>query len=220
MDVKIHESWKNELQDEFNKPYFKELFNFVESEYKETTVFPNFKNIFHAFDLCNFDNIKVVIIGQDPYHGPNQAHGLCFSVPKGVKKPPSLQNIYKEILSDIGTPIPESGNLERWAKQGVFLPNAILTVRANMPLSHQKKGWETFTDHVIKTISDHKSNVVFLLWGAYAHKKEELIDQKKHLILKAMHPSPLSAYRGFFGCKHFSKTNEYLKKNRLKEIKW
>lgn len=208
MDVKIQESLKKELND------------FVKSEYKKTTIYPEQKNIFHAFDLCNFDDIKVVIIGQDPYHGPNQAHGLCFSVPKGVKKPPSLQNIYKEILSDIGTIIPESGNLERWAKQGILLLNAILTVRANEPLSHQNKGWEDFTNDIIKRISDEKSNIVFLLWGAYAQKKAELIDENKHLILKSVHPSPLSAYRGFFGCKHFSKTNKYLKKNGLSEIKW
>lgn len=208
MNVKIQESLKKELSD------------FIKSEYKKITIYPERKNIFHAFDLCDFDDIKVVIIGQDPYHGPNQAHGLCFSVPKGVKKPPSLQNIYKEILSDIGTPIPESGNLERWAKQGVLLLNAILTVRANEPLSHQKKGWENFTNDIIKRISDEKSNVVFLLWGAYAQKKAKLIDENKHLILKSVHPSPLSAYRGFFRCKHFSKTNKYLKKNGLNEIKW
>lgn len=220
MDVKIEPSWKKVLQEEFDKPYFEELTSFVREEYQSKKVFPPPKDVFKAFNLCPFDNVKVVIIGQDPYHGPNQAHGLCFSVNQGVRTPPSLVNIYKEIQSDIGGEAPSHGNLEHWAEQGVFLINAILSVVAGMPTSHQNKGWESFTDEVIRLIADKKEHVVFMLWGAYAQGKEWMIDQDKHLVLKAPHPSPLSAHRGFFGCKHFSKANEYLKSQGLEEIEW
>lgn len=220
MKVKIEESWKKALADEFNKPYFEQLTAFVKSEYATTTVYPEGKNIFNAFNLCPLPNVKVVIIGQDPYHEPRQAHGLCFSVQDGVEFPPSLQNIFKEIESDLGTPIPQSGNLERWARQGVFLLNSILTVRAHQAASHANKGWETFTDEVIKQISDKTENVVFMLWGNYAKVKGKVIDTKKHLILNTVHPSPLSVYRGFFGCKHFSRANQYLKEHGKTPINW
>ncbi|HEY8935219.1 MAG TPA: uracil-DNA glycosylase [Cyclobacteriaceae bacterium] len=220
MTVKIADSWKSRLNAEFDKPYFGQLINFVKSEYQTHTVYPPGKEIFRAFDKCNFDDVKVVIIGQDPYHGPGQANGLCFSVRDGVRMPPSLVNIFKEIQQDLGKPIPTSGDLERWANQGVLLLNATLTVRASSAGSHQNKGWETFTDAVIQTISNERENVVFLLWGAYAQKKGEIIDRKKHLVLMSAHPSPFSADRGFFGCKHFSKANEYLKSKGLKEIDW
>lgn len=220
MDVNIAEGWKNILADEFAKDYFVNLVSFVKDEYKTNTIYPPGKLIFNAFDKCAIENLKVVIIGQDPYHGPGQAHGLCFSVPDGIKFPPSLRNIFKEINNDIGVLIPESGNLERWAEQGVMLLNATLTVRASNAGSHQKKGWETFTDAVIKKISDEKEHVVFLLWGAYAQKKEELIDTEKHFVLKSVHPSPLSASRGFFGNHHFSRTNEYLQSKGLEPINW
>jgi uracil-DNA glycosylase len=220
MDVKIEESWKGRLVAEFDKPYFKSLTEFVRSEYLSQTVFPPGREIFRAFDCCSFDNVKVVILGQDPYHGAGQANGLSFAVREGIRMPPSLLNIFKEINQDLGKPIPSSGDLEHWARQGVLLLNATLTVRAGMPGSHQKKGWEDFTDAVIKKISDEKSNVVFLLWGAYAQKKGEVIDRNKHLVLMSAHPSPFSADRGFFGCKHFSKTNQYLKSKGLKEIEW
>lgn len=220
MDVKIAPSWKQRLQDEFGKPYFSNLIEFVKSEYQGGTIYPPGKEIFRAFDCCDFDQVKVVIIGQDPYHGEGQANGLCFSVRKGVRMPPSLVNIFKEIQQDLGKPFPESGELERWANQGVLLLNATLTVRASTPGSHQNKGWESFTDAVIKKISDEKENVVFLLWGAYAQKKGEIIDRNKHMVLMSAHPSPFSADRGFFGNKHFSKTNQYLKSKRLKEIEW
>ena len=220
MDVKIEESWKKALADEFNKPYFEQLTAFVKSEYATTTVYPEGKNIFNAFNLCPLPNVKVVIIGQDPYHEPRQAHGLCFSVQDGVEFPPSLQNIFKEIESDLGTPVPPSGNLERWARQGVFLLNSILTVRAHQAASHANKGWETFTDEVIKQISDKTENVVFMLWGNYAKVKGKVIDTKKHLILNTVHPSPLSVYRGFFGCKHFSRANEYLTTHGKTPIIW
>ncbi len=220
MEVKIEESWKKALADEFNKPYFEQLTAFVKSEYATTTVYPEGKNIFNAFNLCPLPNVKVVIIGQDPYHEPRQAHGLCFSVQDGVEFPPSLQNIFKEIESDLGTPIPQSGNLERWARQGVFLLNSILTVRAHQAASHANKGWETFTDEVIKQISDKTENVVFMLWGNYAKVKGKVIDTKKHLILNTVHPSPLSVYRGFFGCKHFSRANQYLKEHGKTPINW
>ncbi|MDD4848314.1 MAG: uracil-DNA glycosylase [Bacteroidales bacterium] len=210
MDVRIHESWKKLLQEEFDKDYFQTLVNFVKSEYATKTIFPPAKLIFNAFDLCPPENVKVVILGQDPYHGVGQAHGLCFSVPDGVKQPPSLVNIFKEIRDDVQTPIPVSGNLERWAQQGVLLLNATLTVRAHQAGSHQKHGWETFTDSVIQIISQHCDHVVFLLWGAYAGQKTGLIDTSKHLILKSVHPSPLSAYGGFFGNKHFSQANDFL----------
>jgi len=220
MDVKIATSWKSYLSSEFEKPYFKQLIEFVKDEYQNQTVYPPGKEIFRTFDSCSLDQVKVVIIGQDPYHGPGQANGLCFSVRDGVRMPPSLLNIFKEIHADLGKPIPPSTDLGRWAEQGVLLLNATLTVRANTPGSHQNKGWETFTDTVIKTISDEKVNVVFLLWGAYAQKKGEMIDRNKHLVLMSAHPSPFSADRGFFGCKHFSKANTYLKNKGLKEIDW
>lgn len=220
MDVKIAISWKSQLEEEFQKPYFEQLIRFVKSEYQAHTVYPPGKEIFRAFDECDFANVKVVILGQDPYHGPGQANGLCFSVHEGVRVPPSLVNIFKEIKTDLGKPVPASGELERWAEQGVLLLNATLTVRAASPGSHQNKGWETFTDAVIKKISDEKQHVVFLLWGAYAQKKGEVIDRAKHLVLMSAHPSPFSADRGFFGCKHFSKANAYLKSKGLKEIDW
>ncbi len=220
MDVRIEQSWKEVLQEEFDKSYFETLTNFVKQEYKNKKIFPPPKDIFKAFDLCPFDQVKVVILGQDPYHGPGQAHGLCFSVNQSIPKPPSLVNIYKEISDDLGKSIPNHGNLEHWANQGVFLLNAILSVVASQPASHRNKGWEEFTDAVIRIISDRKEHVVFLLWGSYAQSKSVLIDQSKHLILKAPHPSPLSAHRGFFGCKHFSKANEYLKSVGLEEIDW
>ncbi len=220
MEVKIDNSWKEELKEEFEKEYFENLVNFVKKEYKNYRIYPPGKLIFNAFNHCPFNNVKVVILGQDPYHQAGQANGLCFSVNKGVRKPPSLQNIFKEIKSDLGKDIPESGNLEHWAKQGVFMLNATLTVRDSSPLSHHKKGWEEFTDAVIKKISDKKENVVFLLWGNNAQQKGNIIDKEKHLILKSAHPSPLSASRGFFGNKHFSTTNNYLEKNGLKAIDW
>lgn len=219
-DVRVHDSWKSRLQAEFSKPYFGELIAFVRNEYATQTIYPPGKEIFAAFDACSFDDVKVVIIGQDPYHGPGQANGLCFSVRDGVRMPPSLLNIFKEIQQDLGKPIPSSGNLERWAKQGVLLLNATLTVRASSPGSHQNKGWETFTDSVIRVISEEKSGVVFLLWGSYAQKKGEIIDRSRHLVLMSAHPSPFSADRGFFGNKHFSKTNEYLRSKGVKEIEW
>lgn len=220
MDVKIAASWKERLSDEFDKPYFSELIGFIRDEYRISKVYPSGKEIFRAFDACNFNDLKVVIIGQDPYHGPGQANGLCFSVARDVKMPPSLVNIFKEISKDLGKPVPEHGDLGRWADQGVLLLNATLTVRASSPGSHQNKGWEEFTDAVIKKISEEKQHVVFLLWGAYAQKKGEIIDRSKHLVLMSPHPSPFSADRGFFGCRHFSKANEYLRSKGLKEIDW
>ena len=221
MNVTIHKSWKTHFKNEFDKPYFKALSAFVKEEYASNQCFPPGNLIFNAFEHCHFEDLKVVIIGQDPYHNYNQANGLCFSVNDGVAHPPSLINIFKEIEQDLGIPYPESGNLERWADQGVFLLNATLTVRAHDPGSHQKKGWEIFTDEVIKTISEQKDNVVFLLWGGFAKKKAKLIDAKKHHIISSGHPSPLSANRGYwFGNKHFSKTNAILKMKRKKEINW
>lgn len=220
MDVHIDDSWKTILKEEFKKPYFFELTEFVRSEYKTKKIFPPPKDIFKAFDLCPFDKVKVVVIGQDPYHGSGQAHGLCFSVNPNIPAPPSLVNIYKEIHDDLGKPMPSDGYLESWAKQGVLLLNATLTVIAHKAGSHQNKGWEEFTDSVIRLISEKKEHVVFLLWGSFAQSKSALIDYSKHLILKAPHPSPLSAYRGFFGCKHFSQTNAYLKSVGLTEISW
>ena len=220
MDVRIDESWKSILQDEFEKDYFLKLTEFIRDEYKTRKIFPPAKLIFNAFDQCTFDKLKVVILGQDPYHGPGQAHGLCFSVNDGVNFPPSLRNIFKELQNDIGKPIPRSGNLTDWAKQGVLLLNATLTVQAYMAGSHQNKGWEQFTDAVIHKINHQKENVVFILWGNYAISKSKLIDQNKHLVLTSVHPSPLSASRGFFGNKHFSKTNDYLIEKGLKPIKW
>lgn len=218
--VKIHQSWLNILNEEFEKEYFGNLVKFVKQEYSGKTIYPEGKNIFRAFELCPFENVKVVILGQDPYHGPRQANGLCFSVNEGISLPPSLQNIYKEISEDLKTQMPKTGNLDNWARQGVLLLNATLTVRANTPGSHQHKGWEEFTDAVIKTISDKKGHVVFLLWGKYAQDKGAIIDHFKHHILTAPHPSPFSATSGFFGCKHFSKTNKYLKSIDEKPIDW
>jgi uracil-DNA glycosylase len=219
--VKIAESWRPVLADEFEKPYFQKLTAWVRGEYATTTVYPLGSQIFHAFDACPFEEVKVVILGQDPYHGKNQAHGLAFSVNEGVRTPPSLQNIFKELQEDIpGTPAPANGNLDRWASQGVLLLNATLTVRAATPGSHQKKGWEEFTDAVIRKVSEGRPHVVFILWGAYAQKKEELIDARKHLILKAAHPSPYSADRGFFGSKPFSQTNAWLEKHGEQPITW
>jgi len=220
MDVKIESSWKTLLKDEFEKNYFRQLTEFVRNEYASHTIYPPASKIFNAFDLCPVNNTKVVILGQDPYHGPGQAHGLCFSVNDGIKIPPSLVNIYKEIHADLKKTIATSGNLERWAKQGVLLLNATLTVRAHQAGSHQKKGWEEFTDSVIKRIADQSEHIVFLLWGAYAIKKSALIDENKHLILTSPHPSPLSAHRGFLGNQHFSKANTYLKSKGLNTIDW
>jgi uracil-DNA glycosylase len=220
MEVNINESWKKRISEEFKKPYFEKLIQFVKEQYATERIYPPGKLIFNAFDKCPMEEVKVVIIGQDPYHGAGQANGLCFSVNDGVPFPPSLRNIFKEIHNDLGKPIPKTGNLERWAKQGVFLLNATLTVKENSPASHQNKGWEEFTDAVIKKINAEKENVVFILWGAYAQKKGAIIDEKKHLVLKSAHPSPFSAERGFFGNKHFSKTNEYLKSKGVKEIDW
>ncbi|WP_373056257.1 uracil-DNA glycosylase [Zunongwangia sp. H14] len=221
MKVEIHPSWKRELEQEFEKPYFQNLVAFVKDEYANYKCFPAGKNIFSAFEYSTFENTKVVILGQDPYHGVNQAHGLCFSVKENVAVPPSLVNIFREIEDDLGKPVPDNGNLERWAKQGVLLLNATLTVRAHQAGSHQNKGWEQFTDRVIEFISADKENVVFLLWGGYAKKKAKKIDASKHLILTSGHPSPLSANRGYwFGNKHFSKTNEYLKDKGKQPIDW
>lgn len=221
MTVDIDPSWKPYLQKEFEKPYFENLIEFVKDEYTNHTCYPPGKNIFAAFDSCSFENLKVVIIGQDPYHGAGQANGLCFSVADGISHPPSLMNIFKEIEADLEIPTPSSGNLKRLAKQGILLLNATLTVRANLAGSHQKKGWETFTDAVIKTISEEKKDVIFLLWGGFAKKKATLIDTKKHTILTSGHPSPLSANRGFwFGNKHFSKTNSLLELVGQKVIVW
>ncbi|WP_421920795.1 uracil-DNA glycosylase [Marinifilum sp.] len=220
MNVQIEESWKLRLQDEFSKDYFKQLVQFVKSEYHSKNIYPPGKLIFNAFNKCAFDNVKLVIIGQDPYHGLGQANGLCFSVNHGVALPPSLQNIFKEIHSDLGLSVPNNGNLEKWSEQGVMLLNATLTVRANQAGSHQNKGWEQFTDAVIKCLSEEKDGLVFLLWGAYAQRKGEQIDRCKHLVLKSPHPSPFSADRGFFGCKHFSKANTYLRKKGKAPIDW
>ena len=220
MDVKIEQSWKEQLEEEFEKPYFKPLTDFVKSEYASHTVYPPAKLVFNAFEQCPFGNVKVVILGQDPYHGPGQAHGLCFSVNDGIDFPPSLRNIFKEIQADTGAPVPTSGNLERWASQGVLLLNATLTVRAHEAGSHQKKGWEKFTDAVIHLVADKLENVVFILWGNYAISKGEFIDPQKHLILKSVHPSPLSASRGFFGNKQFSTTNQYLMEHGKVPIQW
>lgn len=220
MNIQIEESWKEALMPEFSKDYFIRLTDFVRKEYHETTVYPPGKLIFNAFNLCPFDKVKVVIIGQDPYHGPGQAHGLCFSVNDGIQPPPSLVNIFKEINSDLGKPIPQSGNLTRWAEQGVLLLNATLTVRAHQAGSHQRRGWEEFTDAVIRKLAEEKNNLVFILWGAYAQKKGAFIDRNKHLVLTSVHPSPLSAHSGFFGNHHFSLANDYLVKNGKTAIDW
>lgn len=220
MDVKIEASWKTVLKDEFEKEYFKNLTDFVKSEYKSHRIYPPGNRIFAAFDHTPFDAVKVVIIGQDPYHGPGQANGLCFSVSDGIPFPPSLQNIFKELKDDIGCEIPKTGNLEKWANQGVLLLNATLTVREAQAGSHQNKGWEQFTDTVIQKLSSEKQNLVFILWGSYAQKKGAVIDRSKHHIIKSVHPSPLSVYRGFFGSKPFSETNQYLNKLGKLEINW
>ena len=221
MDVRIDASWKEVLQKEFEKDYFTRLTSFVREEYAGTTpIYPPAKLIFNAFNLCPFDRTKVVIIGQDPYHGPGQAHGLCFSVNDGVAFPPSLQNIFKEIQSDLGTPIPQDGDLTRWSDQGVLLLNATLTVRASQAGSHQKRGWEEFTDAAIRELAERRENIVFILWGSYAQKKGAFIDRSKHLVLTSPHPSPLSAYQGFFGNHHFSRANRYLAEHGKKEIIW
>ena len=220
INPQIEESWKLILNDEFEAPYFKELTDFLREEKKVHTIYPPGPLIFSAFNHTPFNRVKVVILGQDPYHGPGQAHGLCFSVPEGIPHPPSLVNIFKEIHSDLGIPVPASGNLTKWTSQGVLLVNAILTVRANTPTSHQNKGWETFTDAVIRNLSEKRKNLVFLLWGNYAQAKESLIDGSRHYILKAAHPSPLSAGRGFFGCRHFSRTNGILEELGLNAIDW
>ncbi|MBQ8056498.1 MAG: uracil-DNA glycosylase [Paludibacteraceae bacterium] len=220
MNIDIEPSWKSLLQSEFEKEYFKQLMAFVDEEYATQQVFPPQAQIFNAFDKCPLDKTKVVILGQDPYHDVGQAHGLCFSVNYCIKMPPSLVNIFKEIRDDIGQPIPISGNLEYWAEQGVLLLNATLTVRAHHAGSHQGKGWEIFTDKVISLLQEKRENIVFLLWGAYACKKVALIDANRHCVLTGVHPSPLSAYRGFFGCKHFSKANEYLISVGKTPIEW
>lgn len=220
VNPKIEESWKSVLISEFQSDYFADLKAFLQTEKQNYTLYPPGSLIFSAFNHTPFNKVKVVILGQDPYHGPNQAHGLCFSVPFGVEAPPSLKNIFKELQQDIGMAIPSDGNLEKWADQGVLLLNATLTVRANQAGSHQKRGWEIFTDRVISELSKQRQGIVFLLWGNYAKAKETLIDTSKHYVLKSAHPSPLSAYNGFFGCKHFSKTNEILTKQGLTPIDW
>lgn len=220
MNVAIEESWKEVLSPEFKKDYFIRLTDFVRQEYQTTTVYPPGKLIFNAFNLCPYPKVKVVIIGQDPYHGPGQAHGLCFSVNDGVPFPPSLQNIFKEIQSDLGSPIPETGNLTRWAEQGVLMLNATLTVRAHQAGSHQHRGWEEFTDAAIRALAENREHLVFILWGAYAQKKGAFISRDRHLVLTSVHPSPLSAYHGFFGNKHFSRANAYLEAHGETPIVW
>jgi len=220
MDVKIEPGWKEHLTAEFEKDYFIKLTAFLHDEYLKHQIYPPGKLIFNAFDQCPFDRVKVVILGQDPYHGPGQAHGLCFSVNDGIDFPPSLWNIFKEVQADTGAPIPESGNLERWARQGVLLLNATLTVRAHQAGSHQHKGWEEFTDAAIRKLAGEKENLVFILWGSYAINKGQFIDSSRHLVLKSVHPSPLSASRGFFGNKHFSRANEYLRQHGKEPIVW
>ncbi len=220
MDVKIEESWKEQLKDEFEKDYFVKLTDFVRDEYRTRKTFPPAKLIFNAFEHTPFDKVKVVILGQDPYHNDGQAHGLCFSVPEGIQPPPSLVNIFKEINRDLGIPVPPSGDLTRWANQGVLLLNATLTVEAHKAGSHQKKGWEEFTDAAIHRLADNRENLVFILWGSYAQKKASFIDTTKHLVLKSVHPSPLSAHNGFFGNNHFSETNKYLESKGITPIEW
>lgn len=220
MDVRIEESWKQRLQTEFDQSYFEQLTRFVHQEYATHTVYPPGKQIFAAFDSCPFEQVKVVILGQDPYHESRQAHGLCFSVNDGIPFPPSLQNIFKEIESDLGIPVPASGDLTRWAQQGVLLLNATLTVRAHQAASHQGKGWETFTDAVIHKLAEEREHLVFILWGSYAQRKGEFIDSRRHLVLKSPHPSPLSAHRGFFGNHHFSQANRYLASHGITPIQW
>lgn len=220
MEVKIAQDWKDILAPEFEKPYFEDLTQFVKEEYATHRVYPRGSNIFRAFDKCPFERLKVVIIGQDPYHGPGQAHGLCFSVADGVPFPPSLQNIFKEVHADTGAEIPLSGNLDRWAEQGVLLLNAVLTVREHEAASHAGRGWETFTDAVVRAVAERKEGVVYMLWGSYAQRKGAIADPSRNLILKAVHPSPLSAYRGFLGCRHFSQANAYLESIGKEPILW
>ena len=220
MNVKIAEDWKALLADEFEKPYFAELVGFVREEYSSRQIFPRGRNIFRAFDKCPFDKLKVVIIGQDPYHGEGQANGLCFSVNDGVQFPPSLRNIFQEVESDTGAPVPTSGNLDRWAEQGVLLLNSVLTVRAHEAASHAGRGWEQFTDAVVRAIAARREGVVYMLWGSYAQRKGAIADPARNCILKAVHPSPLSAYRGFFGCRHFSRANDYLVAHGKEPIVW
>lgn len=219
-EVRIAEDWKAVIGEEFSKPYFEELISFVKQEYATSQVFPAGRNIFRAFDKCPFDKVKVVIIGQDPYHGDGQANGLCFSVNEGVPFPPSLKNIFKEVYDDVGTPIPASGELDRWAEQGVLLLNSVLTVKAHNAASHAGHGWEIFTDAVVRAIAERKEGVVYMLWGSYAQRKGAIANPERNLILHSVHPSPLSSYRGFFGCKHFSKANEYLRSIGKEEIVW
>ena len=220
MEVKIAQDWKDILAPEFEKPYFEDLTQFVKEEYAAHRVYPRGSNIFRAFDKCPFERLKVVIIGQDPYHGPGQAHGLCFSVADGVPFPPSLQNIFKEVHADTGAEIPLLGNLDRWAEQGVLLLNAVLTVREHEAASHAGRGWETFTDAVVRAVAERKEGVVYMLWGSYAQRKGAIADPSRNLILKAVHPSPLSAYRGFLGCRHFSQANAYLESIGKEPILW
>jgi len=220
MDVKIEESWKEQLNNEFEKEYFKTLTDFVRLEYKQRQIFPPGRDMFNAFEHCPFDKVKVVILGQDPYHEPGQAHGLCFSVKEGTPPPPSLVNIYKEIESDLGKPAPRGGDLTRWADQGILLLNATLTVRAHQAGSHQNKGWETFTDAVIHRLAEQRQHIVYILWGSYAQRKGAFINTSANLVLKSAHPSPLSSYRGFFGSKPFSKTNDYLIATGQTPIEW
>lgn len=220
MDVKMEYSWKTQMKEEFEKSYFIALTEFIHKEYINKTIYPPAKFIFNAFNSCPFDEVKVVIVGQDPYHEPGQAHGLCFSVNEGIQIPPSLLNIYKELKNDLGKPVPPSGNLEKWARQGVLLLNATLTVQAHRAGSHQGKGWEEFTDAVIRHLAEERDHLVFILWGAYAQRKGASIDADRHLILKSPHPSPLSAHRGFFGNRHFSTTNDYLSAHDMKTIDW
>jgi len=220
VNPQIEASWKEVLKEEFEKQYFKELKEFLVEEKAKHAIYPPGSLIFNAFRLTGFDHVKVVLLGQDPYHGPGQAHGLCFSVPQGIAPPPSLVNIFKEVERDLGIPVSASGCLEKWARQGVLLLNATLTVRAHQPGSHQRKGWETFTNAVISKLSEKRAGLIFLLWGRFAQEKEALIDSNRHYILKAAHPSPFSAYNGFFGCRHFSKANEILSKHGIDEIDW
>ncbi|MGB8490049.1 MAG: uracil-DNA glycosylase [Bacteroidales bacterium] len=220
MDVKIEEGWKQRLMPEFSKEYFVKLTGFIREEYGSHTIYPPGGLIFNAFNMCPFEKVKAVIIGQDPYHGPGQAHGLCFSVRQGIEFPPSLVNIFREIEDDLGIHVSASGDLSRWASRGVLLLNATLTVRAHQAGSHQRKGWEEFTDSVIRLLNDERRNLVFFLWGAYAQKKGESIDRAKHMVLESVHPSPLSASRGFFGNRHFSRCNEYLEKNGIEPVNW
>lgn len=220
MNVSIEEGWKQALAQEFEKPYFKNLSEFIHSEYATTTIYPHARDIFKAFDLSSFENTRVVILGQDPYHEPGEANGLCFSVPDGIRIPPSLRNIYKEIINDIGHCTYSTGDLSPWAEQGVLLLNATLTVRAHLAGSHQRRGWEEFTDAAVRALAQSKENLVFILWGSYAQQKGEFIDRSRHLVLQSVHPSPLSASRGFFGNHHFSRTNAYLREHGQKEIVW